>query len=254
MAYTVTTTTGATLTLAKGDKISSIAGQARDLYIVEVGPYAQGKRRRGRIIAPVDASIASFDEIDSGTLSPTYETAATVKAQAKTEKASRWNSTETDANFGPNSPESREILYFNNADTTQAFGLIRAVAVDSSRGLMFPEMFTAQYLPAPTITGGDDIKMIPGTPTPGTPVALTLEYIDLSEQFAIADYARTKTGDALIRFQRDQLTQAQIEANGAYFAITPNGGSAILYQIWGSEGVQQEQTYHWTVYLKRVRS
>lgn len=255
MAYTVTDTSGNSLTLAQGHKITSIAGQSRELYITEIAPYAQGKRRRARIVAPVSAVIAPFVEVDSGTLAPTYDSSVTVLAQAKTEKSNRYNpkGEDSDADFGPNAPESAEVLYFNNADSTQDFGVIKVRLADAARGLMFPGMFTAQYIPAPSESGGDPDLFIPPTYTPGTPVDLTLSFINLSDQMRYEGGTGVKRGDAVIKFTRDQLTKAQILADKGLFEITPIGGSAISYEVWGSDGVEYEQTYHWCVYLRRVR-
>lgn len=244
----IKTKTGVATTINRGDKVTAIAGAAREIYITATEPYAQGMKRRARVLAPVDVTLRRFNKINPTTLAPEYHDPVTVQAQVKTEKSGRWVSK------GVYAPESQEVLYLNNANTSENFGVIRAIAQDSARGLMFPGLFSVQYIPVPTMTGGNAALMIEPTPTPGTPVDIDLQFIELTDQYTYGDGVKQKMGDAVIKFTRDQLTQAQIGANGSFFDITPLGGTAIRYQVWNaSEGVKQEQTYHWCVYLKRVR-
>lgn len=252
MAYTVQTTAGASLTLQQGDKITAVAGQSRELLITELAPYAQGMRRRARILSKVDASIASFDSLD-GSLAPSYDDAVTVKCQSKIERlqAFKYKGEETDGDYGSEALESKEVLYFNNADTAQNFGVIRAVLQDPARGLYFPNMFTVRLAPF-TAAGGRSSGGIPPSTTPGTKIDLEPVFIDINAQVVVGDSSQMTLGDAVIKFPRHKATQAQLLGD-SLIEITPQGQSAIQYRVKNTEGLKQMQTHHWMAYLERVR-
>lgn len=244
----IKTSTGTATTINRADKITSVAGSAREIYVTATEPHAQGMRRRARVLNAVPVTLQRFNQVNSSTLQPEYHDAETVLAQVKTEKAGRWVAK------GVYAPESQEVLYFDNANLAQNFGVIRTVCQDSARGLMFSGLFSVQYIPKPTMTGGNPALYQDPIPTPGTPIDIELQFIETTEQASYAGGSKQVIGDAVIKFTRNQLTQAQILTDGSFFDITALGGSPIRYQVWnGSEGLKQEQTYHWCVYLKRVR-
>lgn len=252
MAFTVQTTSGASLTLQQGDKITSVAGQSRELLITELAPYAQGMRRRARILSRVDVSIASFDSLGVD-LAPSYDDAVTVKGQSKIEKLQVFShkGEEVDGDYGPQALESKEVLYFNNADTTQDFGVIRAVLQDPARGLFFPNMFTVQMVPK-TKSGGRSSGGIPPSVSDGTKVNLEPVFINVNTQVLVGNSSQITLGDAVIKFPLHKATQAQLLGD-SLIEITPQGQSAIAYRIKNADGLKQMQTHHWMAYLERVR-
>lgn len=254
MSYTTTSTAGASVVLAKAHKVTEIAGRACDLYVTEVGPYAQGMKRRARALGTVDVVVHPFTGLNISTGVPEYGDPVTVKAQIKTEKAGRWSTTgdKTDADYGALAPEAREILYFNNATAAQPFGVIRCVTDDPARGLMFATLYTVQFIPL-VASGGDPDLNIPATITPGTPRSITPAFVDITEQAVFEGNMRVKTGDAVVKFTRNQATQAELLGDNL-IRITPLGGTAMDYQLWNAaQGLKAEQTYHWTAFLKRLR-
>lgn len=225
-------------------KISSIDGVVTDFYVSDVIPRPTAippTLMEADAITMNPLSISGGDIIEGAEFS--------FRAQVEFDK-----NIENNPDQGPQTPKTKGRLIALSAGRGNN-RLLEIFFTDSLEGLMFPGLFSVQYTPAPTMTGGNAALMIEPTLTPGTPVDIDLQFIELTDQYAFGEGVKQKVGDAVIKFTRNQLTQDQIGANGAYFEITPLGGSPIHYQVWNaSEGVKQEQTYHWCIYLKRVRS
>lgn len=254
--YSIFDTSYNVVEIGQQDRITSIAGKERDLYITAVEPVSQGSHYRFRTLARTPVIFQRFSHIDTVSRSPVYFPEEVAIAQVKTIKGSQWKTeiVSTHAIDGPDAPQSREFVYFDNANQLEDFGVIRAIASDESRGLMFSELMGVQYIPAPTIVDADPDEMKPGTSTPGTPIDLEYVFIELKDQYLFVENQTVRAGDAILKVRRDLLTLDQITEDGATFEITPPGQQPIRYQIWEmNQGVQSEQTYHWTIYLNKIK-
>jgi hypothetical protein len=247
MAFSVLTTAGATVTLDLGDKLVL---DGRDLYVNAIGPYAQGARRRHRLLAPRNVSIARFSQINASTLVPEYQSAVTVPAQIKgTDSRVDYR---RDPDAGPEQPRTEKIAYFQEAVTGLGYPLIQVELVNAPTGRMFASLFTVKYWPR-TSTGGNANAGIPATVADGTAVTLSPRYVDLSEQWDIGPNRRVLLGDLKLIVPRESLTRAQMLANHQ-IGLTPRGGSELRYQIVNSpDGFETPQSYDWCLVLKRVR-
>lgn len=251
-SYSISATDGTKVEITNGDHITGIAGRDSDLYITDIMPYAQGMYPEPQIVAPVNVCVENLKEIDETTFAPKYYQSANVLGQVKTTKAQ-------DTSKTPDSPEAKEVLYFNNANADQEFSLIKVECADSLRGETYAGLFDLERA-VTTLTGGNDLLGIPGsestvyTPLKAIFVELTDQYRfgNVSREKFVSD-ARVKAGDAMIKLKRSAISQSQIESAN-HFRITPRGGSPIKYIIWnGSEGIVQEQQYVWCLYLQKVR-
>jgi len=249
MSFLLEQTNGSGVAIDVGAKITSIAGSAVEAYIVDLLPYSVGMRRRARILAPVDIVVQPLTGI-SAQGAPQYGAAITLRGQVKGESASNRF---IGVKQGADAPETSRSIYFNNTNQAQPFGVVRGKVADAMSGLLLAGLFTIRYLPPPTLSGGNPDLYIPSSETPGTPIALNPVFVSLSEQSVFEGAAKIKTGDALIRIPRTQLTEAQLQADRMLIEITPKGGSARMYQLWNSDGIKPMQTLHWEIYLKRVR-
>ena len=252
----VLTDWGDAIELNNGDRITDIAGESRDLYLIEVAPHAQGSSCFG-LVWPTCVRLTPYLQFNETTMKPEYDAEHCLQGQVKTEKFKR-----RDPKRGPDDPESYEVIYFRNGDASKDYSLIRCIAVDgSSGGLMISGLYQVAYVTT-TTTGGDPDLMIPGTTTDSTPVVLSPTRVEIQEQFEFSESIRIKRGDAMFRVSRDQVSLDTLQQDNLYFLITPRGSTTpIRYQLWNADGgqgeykgVEQEQPYFWTVYLKRVRS
>jgi len=253
-SYSVQSKDGLRVELTNGDHITSIAGRDSDLYITDIGPYAQGMYPKPSIVAPVSVTVENLKEIDETTLQPKYYQSASVWGQVKTAKAQ-------DTSKTPDSPEAKEVLYFNNADPCQEFSLIRAVVADSLSGETYAGLYTFERA-VTTITDANQLLGIPGSEDTVFTTIPAL-FVELTDQYRFTPSGNTertndpfikqKAGDALVKIKRSYLTQSQVES-ASYFRITPLGGTPVKYIIWnGSDGIVQEQHYQWSLYLQKVR-
>lgn len=243
-SYSIKAIDGSSVSLSNGDHITSIAGRSSDLYITDIGPYAQGMYPKPSLVAPVNVALETLVEIDNTTLAPTYNSSVSVYGQAKTLKTQ-------DTHKSPDSPEAKETLYFNNADSAQEFSLVYVKCADSLSGETYAGLYTLEKA-VTTITSGNPLLGIPGSESTVYSTIPAL-FVELTDQYRFIDGVRQKAGDALIKIKRSLITQSQIESAN-HFRITPKGGTARKYIIWnGGEGIVQEQQYHWCIYLQKVR-
>lgn len=245
MAFTVETSTGSTLTLTNGDQIT-VNGQ--NLYINDIGPYAQGSRRRHRIIAPRNVSVATFAQLNNTTLAPEYNTPATVRAQIKADSYQpdqAWDPTD-----GPDQPRTVKTLYLQEASLTAGYPLIKVKLVDAPRGQMFVGYYTVKFVPY-TSSGGNQNLGIPPTTSAGTPRTLHPTYVSLTDQVVVGQMA-VHLGQARIQFPRNEATYAELTGHMA-IEITPRGVSPMLYRLRNAGDLKQPQTYDWDLELERIR-
>lgn len=244
--YTTTATDNTVVAIEKGDKITSIGGRPCELYVNEVAPYAQGMVPKPKILAPVNVTLNKFSGIEPLTFKPVYMAGKTLRAQVKTEKANRWSKER-----GTNAPESKEKLYFNNANANQDFGVFYCCGADELDGLFVAGLFIVKLVNH-IIIGGDIAAETPGD-SDDQIKDINPIYLSLSNQY---DYdglgQKTLCGNAKMVMRSGQVTQAEIE-NASYISITVPDGAEQQYQIWDTNGIRHEQTYHTTIYLKRTK-
>ena len=238
------------------DKITSIAGLPVELYVTAIEPVSQGSHYRFRVLAPTPIVITRFSHIDPITREPIYFAEETVYGQVKTIKGSVWKTESLARNAidGSHAPQSKTFIYFDNADNNQAFGTFRAIVNDEARGLLFNDLYSVNYIPAPIKTGGDPDLMIPPTLTPSTPINLEYIFLEQQEQYLFLENQTVRVGDAILKISRDKLTLSEITTEGAIFTVTEQNQPTVRYQIWEkTQGIQSGQTYHWTIYLNKIK-
>lgn len=243
MAYTVLDSNGNTVTLELGDKITT---EGRDLIISGIGPYAQGGRRKYRLIAPAIVSFSAFAQINNSTLVPEYSSAVSIALQLKEAKEEKDNLVDDNALW----PTTYKVAYAKEAGS-QNYSLIRLVLRDAVHGLTFPSLYTVKLVPRIS-TGGDTDLGTPSTTTDGTLRTLNPVYVSIWEQITLDGNERIKRGDAKIVIPRHAATEAELMGN-TLIEITPKGSSSLRYRIWPGKGIETEQTFHWCIYLERIR-
>jgi len=243
VSYSIKALDKSAVMVAPTNRITSIAGTSRELYITDVRPYPSCGRPTLRRAEKVVIEPLSFS---GGAV--TAGPPKTFKGQVDFEISSRHS-----ASRSPDGPESRGSILFLSGETSKVSQLVEIEFTDSLSGFSFSGLYQIRYLPPPTLSGGNPDLYIPASEGPGTPVPITPVFVSLSEQSVFEGAAKIKTGDALIRIPRTQLTEAHLQADRMLIEITPKGGSARMYQLWNSDGIKPMQTLHWEIYLKRVR-
>lgn len=244
--FTTLDSLGSPVALDLGDKLN-VFGQ--DLIVNGVGAYMAGWPGEFPLDYPVSLSLATFDQLNATTLVPEYLATKTVIAQIKADSQEPDNELiEAD---GPEQPKTYKVIYLQESDLTKGYPVIKLVLRDVHRGLMFPGLYTVQFVPY-TVSGGDDAAEIPPTVTEGAPRTLTCKKVDLRDQVVLLGSLQERVGDARITFLRSEATQAELLGK-MFIDITPKGGSALRYRLKNAAGLTTEQTYHWTALLERVR-
>ncbi len=255
MAYTVLDTTGATITIDKGTKITSIAGRAVDLIFSGISAEDTAGRRRGRVLSRTPVILAPFTGVNTSTLAFEYGTPVTVLAQTEEKMVSRWDPSENGTSqvlYGSSlAPKSEVDIFLNNADLTQDFGILYGQALDAVRGLMAPGLYAVNYVTVPPLTGAQEDAGYANANTP-VPVPLTCIRVDWNAQYETIDGIDQKCGDALIVCTRSQATEATLQ-NADYFTISYLSQTAVKYTIWNQRGIRYLDTYHYGIYLQRMK-
>jgi hypothetical protein len=238
---------GGVLTLAHGARVT-VQGEA--LIVNGYGAYMDGWGEDFPLDQPVPLAYEPFAGF-SGT-SPTWGTAVTVQAQVKSEKVDR----QRNPADGPGMPETRKVLYLQEADTTRTWPIVRVELQDQARGLMFPGLYVVKLVPYTVAaqTATQKTLRLPASPSPVTPgTARTLHpiFVSLTDQVDFSSGLEVRKGDALIRIPRDEATEAELLGD-SWIEITPLGANPIRYRPTGPQGVVPDQTFHWSIYLERM--
>lgn len=242
--------TGGVVALGNGDKF---VVQGETLLVNGIGGYMDGWGEPFPLDQPVALLLSRFIGLDGDTLAPEYAAAVTVQAQVKNERVDhRWR--KADTTEGPDMPETRKVLYLQEANTSQTWPLIRIELGDVGRTLMVPDLYTVKYLPPPTITTPGDPELgIPAEVEPGTPLLLDPTQVNINEQIVPVGNQMIRRGDACMTVPRNGLTEDMLMNPEARFEITLPGGAVVLYQVPGKEGFETLLTYHYKIYLNRLR-
>lgn len=223
------------------DKISSIAGVVRDLYVIDVKPLPVG----GIVPTIMQGEVAaiSTQTFSGGTV--TTGTAKNFKAQVHFHKSREHSSKRT-----PDSPEAKGYLIVRGYDMTKVSKLLEVVFADSLEGKAFANTYAFARVTT-TYTGADPDAGDPGTATP-TSTTIAYKDIDLSEQYEDDGPRSRKIGDTMVIVDRSAVSEAQL-TGAEYFTLTPQGGSAQRYTLWNSDGIKFLKTHHYAIYLKRLQ-
>lgn len=240
-SYTAVDLTGASVTINPTDKITSIAGVAKDLYVLDVKPLPVG----GVVPTIMQGETASISTqtFSGGTV--TVGTAKSFKAQVHFYKSTHHDSKRT-----PDGPAAKGYLILRGYDMKKVSKLLEVPFADSLEGKAFANTYAFARVVV-SYTGGDPDAGDPGTATP-TSTAITYQNIDLNDQYEDDGPTSRKIGDAMVIVDRSLVTEAQL-TGAEYFTLTPQGGSAIKYTLWNSEGIKFLKTHHYAIYLKRMR-
>lgn len=240
-SYYAIDTAGASVAINPTDKITSIAGESRELYVTDVKPLPVGG------IVPTimqgEAAAISTQTFSGGTV--TVGTAKTFKAQTHFYKSTAHGSKRT-----PDGPEAKGYLILRGYDMTKVSKLLEVSFADSLEGKAFANTYAFARVSV-TYTGADPDAGDSGTATP-TSTAITYLNIDLNTQYSDDGPNAQKIGDAMVIVDRSAVTEAQLNA-AEYFTLTPQGGSAIKYTLWNSDGIKFPKTHHYEIYLKRMQ-
>jgi hypothetical protein len=243
VTFTTKTTTGTSLAIDNGDKITAIGSRSTELYITDVLPIGEGMTGRCRVLFPVQVSLQKFLSVDTDSMAATYDTAVTVLGQSEPRKVQEWNKTD-----GPDIKRAQEFVVFNETAAGTKYGAFRCSLVDQLDGLFIANQFTVKIINLITV-GGNRITGSPAS-SEEVPQLLSPVIVSLNDQYDYTGTQPTKLGDAKIVLKQSDITQAQLEA-AACIEITPPDGIISRYVIWDG-GIDREQTYHWCVYLKRI--
>jgi hypothetical protein len=240
-SYYAIDTTGASVLISPTDKISTIAGVSRDLYVIDVKPLPVG----GIVPTIIQGEVAaiSTQTFSGGTV--TTGTAKNFKAQVHFRKSREHSSKRT-----PDGPEAKGYLIVRGFDMTKVSKLLEVVFADSLEGKAFANTYAFARV-STTYTGADPDAGDPGTATP-TPASIAYQNVDLSEQYEDDGPRARKIGDAMVIVDRSVVSEAQL-TGAEYFTLTPQGGSAIKYTLWNSDGIKFLKTHHYAIYLKRLQ-
>jgi hypothetical protein len=236
-------TSGSDVTIANSDKITGLDGETYELYVIDVIPMGHYTQTaiKPRLIHPIDVTIETFSTFTG--LVPTFNSAVTVKGQVRWKKAQ-----EANKDKGPSATVSDGHIVFEHKPAGQRSKLFKAVFLDKSQGFIFANRFTVQLYGAKT--GGDSRRGKPGTLP--APTALTVEYVDPVDQYEYSGGTRVKVGDAKIRVARDLISKTAIE-DASKFGISVDGGTEESYTIVSQSGVRALQSYHWDIFLQRLK-
>ncbi len=229
--------TGALVTLAKNDKITSINGLACEYYVSSVEPRDAADKKPYLKTWPI--KIRSTD-LSAGAI--VLGTEKTIAGQVKYVKAE-----EITAAQGPNAPVTRGHFLCRNADVSTA-PLIKVVFADAPEAQVYPDLFTVKMVTV-TYTGADDDAGIPGSSNE-VPLTLACKEVDMTEQVLPVNGQATLMGDARIVFAQNLATMAQIKA-ASHFTIKPQTGSEERFTIFGEEGIKVLPNFHYEVFLRR---
>lgn len=251
--FTVETTTGSTVQIDQGTRITSIAGRACDVIITGVSAEDTAARRRGRVLSKTPVILQPFIGVNPSTLQFEYDTPVTVLAQTEEVMMNRWVPTDTSTTvYGTSlAPKSEVDIYLNNADDTQDFGILFAKALDPARALMSGNQWEVSFVTQAPLTPEQEDAGERNTDA-GTPTTLTCIKVDQNAQYESIGGVDQKTGDAMIIFTRDQATESQLQ-DAAYFSLSYLGQDPALYTIWNENGIRYLDSYHYRVSLQRMK-
>lgn len=240
-SYNAIDTTGASVAIVPTNKITSIAGEARELYVVDVKPLPVG----GVVPTIIQGEVAAISAQTFSGGSVTVGTAKNFKAQVHFYKSTAHGSKRT-----PDGPEAKGYLIVRGFDMTKVSKLLEVIFADSLEGKAFANTYAFARV-STTYSGADPDAGDPGTATP-TPASIAYLNIDLSEQYEDDGPNARKIGDAMVIVDRSVVSEANL-TGAEYFTLTPQGGSAIKYTLWNADGIKFLKTHHYAIYLKRMR-
>jgi len=246
MTYTILDALKNEQTLKPFDKVKSIDGESLTLYLTEVAPEA-ATRMKKRLIEPSLINISPFDELNSSGV-PQYDTAYDCLADVIWKESKRY-----DVSTGAETTVSRGTLTFLRPRGSQKSKILIAYFHDRLDGFTFSDQFTVQFV---DITEVRDWRG-QVTSSSGTPLTLNCDMVTMKEGFITEDGVMIKSGTAMIKVSRDQITREQINAHAkqSYFTIALNGASAVKYYIWNTpEGNCIEKNHFLNIYLNREMS
>ena len=241
MSYQALATSGAGVTVKPTDRITSIAGEAFDLYLVDVKPLPVG----GIVPTLMATEMAVIEPLtfSGGVVTP--GAASTFKSQVHFFKTRHHGPDRI-----PDGPMTKGYLIVRTADPGKTSKLLELSFTDALEGKAFANTYSFARVSV-VYTGADPDAGDPGTATPNS-TAISYLDIDLSEQYEDDGPTRHKVGDALVLVDKSAATLAQLES-AAYFTLTPQGGSAQRYTLWNTRGVRELKTHQFALYLQRQK-
>lgn len=251
MVFTTAKTGGGTITLGHLDKID-VNGEL--LVITGIGARADGARTKRKPPTAIPRMYYPFIGLDPDTLAPQWGPGVTIEAQIKPLGTGETGySQQLSAKEGADQPITCKLAYCLEA-ANQTWPHVRLMLWDITHGLMVPDLYTVKYLPPPTITTPGDPELgIPAEVEPGAPLLLDPTQVNLNEQIVPVGNQMIRRGDACITVPRNGLTEDMLMNPEARFEITLPGGAVVLYQVPGNEGFETLLTYHYKIYLNRLR-
>lgn len=241
-SYTAKATDGSAVTVAPTHRITSIAGVTVEHYLTDVRPCPVGGIRPS--LGRAEEVVIEPLSFSGGVI--TAGTAKTFKAQVEFQQAREHGD---DTRRSPDMPKTKGYLMLLAGDQTKVSKLLELKFADSLSGKAFANCYAFARV-TETLVGADDDAGQPGVPTPA-PTAIVYQSLSLETQYVNNDPRLAKIGDACAIVDREQVTQAQLEA-AHYLTLTPAGGLPQRYTLWNSDGVRLLNTHHWAIYLQRL--
>lgn len=246
--FTVKNTSGTSGTVKFFDKITNIGGQDCEWYIDRLDPYASHNSWRAPLIGSVPVVIESFIGVNSGTYQPEFTTFLTVQGQPKGLNDSTYRDQSKNQS---NSLQKPKIIYFQNADTSQQFGPIKAQIKDKEHISQPGSLYNVNYVTIPALT---DTQEDQGLRNVNTPVyaPLVCARVDPNTQYETIKGIDQQCGDLMLMVSRGQATEADLKA-ADYFTVAYIGQPEERYTLWNEKGIRYLDTYHYGIYLQRMK-
>lgn len=254
MSFSVLDTTGATKTINRKDKITSIDGENYEFYVIDIVPFAHGiTRARPRILHKTPIVISPYSALNPDN-SISYGASYTVLGQIAWGDAGKF-----EPNKSANTLVAKGHISFQPVVTGQSRGLFMARFSDKLQGDFVEDVWEVKFY-ANVVTKDSRGQITAGTSTPKT---LTCDMVQATLGFVTIDNVQLKSGMAMIKITRDQLTEAEMYGKDNYFTLSLNGATPVKYRIWNtgavtsldgtsSHGVIINQTNHYHIYLMRA--
>lgn len=245
MSYSILDVTGTSRTLNDQDKITSLDGETKELYVVSIEAEARHRRFNAkRLIDPIDAIIAPFSSLDSSGV-PTYGTPYTVKADLHWHEENHFYQIS-----GPDVLYSTGFLVMRHAPNAFKRRMVVMKFTDRQQGKHFAGEYTVSFssVTYPNQTAMGDL----GAPTTSTRT-ISCDLVELKEGTRTTDGIVLKTGTAMLKVDRSLITRSEVNGRYNYFTISLNGLSV------GRFGLDPEQdaaiienSHHFHIYLKKA--
>lgn len=238
--YSARAKNGSAVAVAPTHRITSIAGETVEYYLVDTIPLPCTSMRP----TLQQAELVTIEPLTYAGGVVTAGAPQTLKAQLEWKAARRHGSDRT-----PDRPAAKGSLIVLAANQKQVSKLLQLDFADSLEGKAFAQCYSFARV-VETVTGADPDAGDPGSAS-DQPFPIVYDNLQLETQYDTSRGNDVVIGDLCITVDREQVTEAQL-LKAAYFTLTPQGGQPRRYTLWNSkEGIKPLNTHHWAIYLRQ---